>query len=71
MARWNLDFTLARKFKMTERLSTSFIAQFFNAFNHVQFNDPTVNLQSPQSFGVITSQLNAPRVIVLGLHIDF
>jgi len=30
-----------------------------------------VSLQSPQSFGVLSSQLNAPRIVQLGLHIDF
>jgi hypothetical protein len=43
----------------------------FNLFNHVQFADPSVSLQSPQSFGVVTSQLNAARVVELGLHLDF
>jgi hypothetical protein len=43
----------------------------FNVFNHVQFNDPTLSLQSPQTFGVLSTQLNQPRVLELGLHIDF
>jgi hypothetical protein len=71
MARWNLDLTLARKFKFTERVSASFQAMFLNAFNHVMFNDPSVSLQSPASFGVISTQLNNPRVIQLGLHLNF
>jgi hypothetical protein len=37
----------------------------------VQLADPTVNLQSPQSFGVLSTQLNQPRIIQFGLHIDF
>jgi hypothetical protein len=69
--RWNLDLTVNRTFKFTERFSTTFNAQFFNIFNHVQFNDPTLNLQQPQTFGVIGSQLNNPRIIELGIHMDF
>jgi hypothetical protein len=71
MAHWNLDLAIVRKFKLTERLSTRFSAQFFNIFNHVMFADPAVSLQSPTTFGVITGQLNSPRAISLGLHFDF
>ena len=71
MAHWNLDLSVARKFKITERLSTRFTAQFFNIFNHVMFLDPAVSLQAPTTFGVIGSQLNSPRIVELGLHLDF
>jgi hypothetical protein len=68
---WNLDLAISRKFTFTERASMTFSMQMFNAMNRVQFNDPTVSLQSPQSFGVLSSQLNSPRVIQMGLHFDF
>jgi hypothetical protein len=71
LPRWNLDLALSRKFRVNERWSALFSAQLFNAFNTVQFADPSVNLQSPQSFGVLGSQLNMPRILQLGLHIDF
>jgi len=71
LSRWNLDVALSRQFKVNERWSALFSAQLFNAFNTVQFADPSVSLQSPQSFGVLSSQLNVPRIIQLGLHIDF
>ena len=71
LPRWNVDLSLSRKFRITERWSTTFSAQLFNAFNVVQFADPTVNLQSPQTFGVLGSQLNTPRIVQLGLHVDF
>jgi hypothetical protein len=71
MGHWNLDFSVARKFKFGERLSTTFTAQFFNMFNHVMFLDPAVSLQNPSTFGVIGSQLNAPRIVELGLHLNF
>jgi carboxypeptidase family protein len=71
LSRWNLDLALSRKFKFTERWSTTFSAQLFNVFNTVQFADPSVSLQSPQSFGVLGSQLNVPRIVQLGLHLDF
>ncbi|HEX3878169.1 MAG TPA: hypothetical protein VHW24_14360, partial [Bryobacteraceae bacterium] len=71
LSRWNIDVALSRKFRFGERWSTTFSAQFFNVFNTVQFADPSVNLQSPQAFGVLSSQLNVPRIIQLGLHLDF
>jgi hypothetical protein len=71
MSRWNLDMDIARKLQFTERLSTTVSVQMFNVFNHVQFADPTLSLQSPANFGVLGTQLNQPRVIELGLHVDF
>jgi hypothetical protein len=29
------------------------------------------NWQSPQSFGALSWRLNSPRIVQLGLHIDF
>lgn len=71
LPRWNVDLSVSRKFSFAERKSVTFSAQLFNAFNVVQFADPTVNLQSPQSFGVLSTQLNSPRIIQLGLHFDW
>jgi hypothetical protein len=71
MARWNVDLSVAKKILYTERVSSTLTMQMFNIFNHVQFNDPSTSLQSPSSFGVISTQLNAPRVIELGIHFDF
>jgi hypothetical protein len=68
---WNVDLSLAKKVAITERAGVTFSAEFFNLFNHVNFLDPTVNLQSPQTFGVITTQGNDPRQIQLALRLDF
>jgi hypothetical protein len=70
-SRWNLDLSVVRTIKFTERVSTTFTAQFFNMFNHVMFDDPAVSLQGPVTFGVISTQFNAPRIVQLGLHVDF
>jgi Carboxypeptidase regulatory-like domain len=69
---WNVDLAFAKKFKLpSERASLGFSAEFFNLFNHVNFLDPVISLQSPQTFGVITTQGNDPRQIQLGLRFDF
>jgi hypothetical protein len=48
-----------------------FSADFLNAFNHVVFNDPTLSMQDPASFGVISSQANNPRALQFGLRLEF
>ncbi len=68
---WNVDLGLAKKIAITERSKLTFSSGFFNLFNHVNFLDPAVSLQSPQTFGVITTQGNDPRAIQLGLRFDF
>ncbi len=37
---FNLDLGLAKRFKLTERVNLQFRAEFFNAFNHPNFDNP-------------------------------
>jgi len=39
--------------------------------NHFQPSNPTLNLDSPGSFGVITGQANNPRQMEFGLRVHF
>ena len=75
---WNLDMSLGKKTALTEKVSMSFSADFFNIFNHVNFVDPTLDISQSASFGVISSQLiptnrdtSGARWIQLGLRFDF
>jgi len=68
---WDVALGVRKKTAVTEHTSVTFGAEFFNLFNHVNFLDPAVSLQSPQTFGVITTQGNDPRVIQLGVRLDF
>jgi Carboxypeptidase regulatory-like domain len=68
---WNFDLSVAKRTLVTERVAFLFSADFLNAFNHVVFNDPTLSMQDPASFGVISSQANNPRAIQLGLRLEF
>jgi hypothetical protein len=75
---WNLDMSLGKKTAITERVSMSISADFFNIFNHPNFVDPTLNISQKASFGVISTQLvptnrdtDGARWIQLGLRFDF
>ncbi len=71
LAHWNLDFTLAKETKITERVGATFMASFANALNAMQYGNPGMNLQDPANWGTLTGQYNNPRVIELGLRISF
>jgi hypothetical protein len=47
----NFDFSIYKTFKMTERFGLSFRTEFFNIFNHPNFNLPNVG-SGPGSSGV-------------------
>jgi hypothetical protein len=66
----NTDLALMRNFKLIERLTLQFRAEFFNAFNHPNFNNPGTNLTNLQTFGVITGA-QASRVTEFALRIFF
>jgi Carboxypeptidase regulatory-like domain len=64
----NVDFTLGKTFKLTERQSIRFRTDFFNLFNHPSFANPSaVDIQSPASFTSITSVVGTPRLIQFSL----
>ena len=70
--------SLGKKTAITEKVSMSFSADFFNIFNHVNFVDPNLDISQRASFGVISTQLipsnrdtSGARWIQLGLRFDF
>jgi hypothetical protein len=70
--RWNMDATLAKDLKFTERIGATFTVQFTNVFNHFQPSDPSsLSLTSPTTFGRITSAVYAARQMEIGLRIHF
>jgi Carboxypeptidase regulatory-like domain len=56
----NTDFALEKDTRVTESMSFQIRAEFFNIFNHTQFNNPNGNFNS-SNFGVITSA-RPPRI---------
>jgi hypothetical protein len=68
--RSNLDFAVAKKTAIFgERLNGEFRVEFFNIFNHAEFELPTLNILDP-SFGQISSTYD-PRIIQLALRLTF
>ncbi len=69
---WQIDLALTKETKLTEHTSLEFAVQAFNVFNHVQLGDPgslnlvydaspghpTSFLDTPGTFGIITSTVN-------------
>jgi hypothetical protein len=71
---FNWDFTLAKITRVGgihEDATLQFRAEFFNAFNHPQFNNPGTAVSTPPTFGVITGTSVNPRLIQLALKYVF
>ncbi len=65
----NFDTTLAKNFSLTERTHLEFRADFFDLFNHPNFNTPN-RYFGTSTFGQITSA-QLPRLIQFGLRLSF
>ena len=66
--RW--DFSLSKKFKITERVNASLRGEAFNAFNHVNFNAPNT-APTDTNFGRITGTQSAARSWQFALKITY
>ncbi|MGA2074899.1 MAG: TonB-dependent receptor [Terriglobia bacterium] len=65
----NWDMSLHKTTRITERTALEFRAEFFDVFNHAQFNNPVGNFAA-SSFGQITSA-RSPRIGQLALKLNF
>lgn len=52
-----LDFSIFKDFRFTEHTYLQFRTEFFNAFNHPNFANPSANIASPGSFGKVSNTL--------------
>lgn len=57
LSHWQLDTSIGKQTKIAERVSFTLAFDFFNIFNHPNFQDPAPNLEDPAQFGAITTQL--------------
>jgi hypothetical protein len=72
--RW--DLSLVKNLKFTERVSSQFRLEAFNAFNHTNYNTinttmpATIPLPPTSTFGQVTGARD-PRIVQLGVKVDF
>jgi hypothetical protein len=75
--RWNLDLSVTKETKISERFGIGFYALLTNVLNHFQPSDPTTCLDSdssscqPSQWGVIKGQEYDPRQMEFGLRLHF
>jgi hypothetical protein len=68
----NWDFSIMKNTKILEGLSTQFRAEFYNVWNHPQFNPPINNFAlATTTFGQIQSSSVPPRIVQLALKFIF
>jgi hypothetical protein len=74
---YETDLSLAKKFVLAERATLQFRAEFFNLFNHTNFNTPNPVVYaaatggpSPTA-GIVTSTATTSRQVQLGLKLSW
>jgi len=65
-----VDFSIIKTFRITERLKMTYRCEFFNSTNRAIFNAPDL-VPTSSTFGKITSQANTPRRIQMALRLVF
>ena len=73
---WNLDATVSKDIRATERIGATLIIQFTNILNHFQPANPTMNIDNSTAWGVVTNQATSTngaqsRQLEFGLRIRF
>jgi len=77
LPRWNLDVSVGKRIQVIERVSARISFDFFNVFNKVDFVNPTLDLNNPRAFGVLSTQFTPPnrfagsRWIQAGFRVEF
>ena len=69
----NVDLSLFKHFPITERFNFELRGEFFNAFNHANFTNPSSGYSpsSLGSFGKVFGTVTDPREIQLALKLYF
>jgi len=67
---FNLDLGLYKEFKLSERFKLQFRSEFFNAFNHTNFNNPDMGVLDG-TFGVVSNTNGDNREIQFALKVLF
>ncbi len=76
---WNMDLSVKKMFKITERFSTEFQVVFTNLFNHDQFGDPLgdyLDTSNPAAWGTLPGSVTNGaqtfgRAMEFGIRLNF
>ncbi len=73
---WNIDLSVKKRFKITERFSSDFQVVFTNFFNHNQFGDPIgdyLDTSNPAGWGTLPGTVTntSPRAMEFGIRLNF
>jgi hypothetical protein len=70
---WDIAIFKTTNFGPEDKLGLQFRTEFFNTFNRVQFGPPNTACctSNNASFGIVSSQLNSPRLIQFALKFLF
>ena len=60
-----------KDFRIREGMGATIIIQASNVLNHFQPSSPSLNIDSPQTWGEISGQANTPRQMQFGLRNNF
>jgi len=67
---FNVDFSVAKNWKVRERYGIQFRAEMFNLFNRTNFNGFVSNLNAGSNFGTLNTD-RGPRNIQFGVKFNF
>jgi hypothetical protein len=67
---FNLDWSLSKSFRISERFQTQFRGDFFNLLNNPHFNAPGSSVAGTSTFGKISSATD-PRILQLSFRVRF
>jgi hypothetical protein len=67
----NIDLSIMKRTKITEKLDTEFRAECFNLFNRVNFGQPNAAVFTGPTAGQITTLATPPRQIQFALRLSF
>jgi hypothetical protein len=69
----NFNFAFFKRTSITERFKLEFRTEAFNLFNRVQFGRPNqgATTAANNTFGVVSTQINDPRLIQLSLRLFY
>ncbi|MBM3738222.1 MAG: carboxypeptidase regulatory-like domain-containing protein [Acidobacteria bacterium] len=70
-SRWNLDMAVRKTILAKEGIGATLNFEFLNLFNHYNPSDPSLNVFSPTTWGVVGGQAFEPRRVNIGLRIFF